>query len=47
MDSFYEQLHGRTVTGAMEHGRHAAVACDANAISDDYYEELSLELLPS
>jgi len=46
-DNFYEELHGRTAASSRDHGRHAAAASDADANTDDYYEELSLELLPS
>lgn len=47
IDDFYEQMHGRAAVGSLEHGRHAAAASDADAITDDYHEELALQLLPS
>jgi hypothetical protein len=47
IDSFYEEWHGRASGSTLDGSNHADAACDQDAITDDYHEALSLELLPS
>jgi hypothetical protein len=45
IDDFYGQLQGRTTSSLHGHDGHAT-ASDSDLVSDNYYEELSLQLLP-